>query len=636
MKFLKTIALLLFVINSFSQVKKNDSITSATFLDHKNYDTKKVQLFKNIVLNNSSAKTTEKWIHFFNNEETKYKNNFSALFYIVRCKTILYNYSGNFEKSNKILFRFYYKYKNVANKDKLCEILKRLSHNCIKLNKKSELLLVNKEQLDICPTSTAFYELYSKVGLVDLAIKNYKKHTSHQKNGKGFKHGKDLNNIGALYKKGKKYDSAFYYFNKSLHLLQEVKQKGVKENKEKLNFWIGLVKGNLGECYLEYKNYHKAIELFSAEEKEARKWFKGKVWPYEDAYFRNIATCFFNTAKLSLGKKYIDSLFFKKNVFFYTKLKLEYYNASKRYDSAYHYHELYIKIYDSIAKQNKQELNKSILKLIDLQEEAVARNFKIAEIEEVHKYHRRELIIISIIITLLVILAITLIHFILKKNNQNAIIEKQNEAINKSLLEKNVLLSELHHLVKNNFQIIISILNLQLRKIRDNELKNIFQYSINRVSTIARIHDELHQNKNLHKIILCDYVESIISNLKILYSSLQAITIDINIDPKICILIDQTQALGLIINELITNSNRYAFSKTTDKLIHITITEKKGIVYFNYTDNGIGFDLSKISTENSIGLTLIQRLANQLGTKADITAKKGMNITFSFKNKYDS
>jgi two-component sensor histidine kinase len=633
MKFLKTITLLLFVTNSFATIKKNDSLKSITFFNYTNYDIKKVRLFNNIVLSNSSGKSTKEWIHFFNIEETKYENNFSELFHITRCKTILYNHTGNFEKSNKILYSFYYKYKNTANKNKLCQILKTLSNNCIKLNKKSELLLINKEQLEICPTSATFYELYSKIGLVDLAIESYKKKTSYKKKGKSFRHAKDFNNIGALYKKGEKYDSAFYYFNKSLKIFQQIKQKGVLKNKEKLNFWIGLVKGNLGECYLEYKNYYTAIKLFSVEEKEARKWFKGKLWPYEDAYFRDIATCFLNTGQLNLAKKYIDSLFFKKNIFFYTKLKLDYFNATKKYDSTYHYHKLYVKIYDSIAKQNKQNLNNSIKKLIDFQEELVAQKFKIAEIKEDHKFHHRELIIISIILALLVILTIALMYYILKKNNQKVIIEQQNEAIKKSLLEKNILLSELHHRVKNNFQIIISILNLQLRKIKDHQLKNTFQYSINRISTIAQIHDKLHQNKNLHKIILYTYIENIINNLEIVYNSLKAITIDINIDPKISIHIDQTQALGLIINELVTNSNKYAFSKPTDNLIHITIKEKKGIIHFSYTDNGQGFDIDKIITENSIGLTLIQRLANQLGTKVDITAKKGMSTTFSFKKK---
>ena len=635
MKLLKTIALLLFVINSFAEVKKNDSIKSNSFLNDTTYDIKKVRLFKNIVLNNSSGKTTKEWINFFNIEETKYKNNFSELFHIMQCKTILYNHLENFEESNKILFGFYYKYKNDTNKTKLCQILKTLSNNCIKLNKKSELLEIYKEQLEICPSNTTFFQLYSKIGLVNLAIESYKNTASFKKNGKSFSHGKELNNIGVLYKKAKKYDSAFYYFNKSLKTFQQVKQKGVLKNKEKLNFWIGSVKGNLAECYMEYKNYYKAIALFRIKEKEARKWFNGKLWPEEDAYFRDIATCLLNTGKPSLAKKYIDSLFFKKNILFYTKLKLEYLNATKKNDSTYYYHKLHLKIYDSIANQNKEELNNSIIKLLDPKEKVIAKKFQIAESEEEHKFHHRENIIISIILAVLVVLTITLIHLIFKKNNQKIIIEKQNKIISESLLEKNISLNKLHHGVKNNFQTIISILNLQLRKIKDHQLKNTFQYSINRISTIAQIHDELHQNKNLHKIILYYYIESIINNLEIVYNSLKAITIDINIDPKISIHIDQMQALGLIINELITNSNRYAFSKTTDKLIRITIKEKKGIIYFSYTDNGQGFDINKIATENSIGLTLIQRLANQLGSNADITVKNGMNTTFSFKKDYD-
>jgi|TARA_B110000240_G_scaffold121369_1_gene135618 two-component sensor histidine kinase len=630
MKFLKIIALFLFVINSFSQDQKNDTIILNSFLNQTNYSNKKIQLFKRILVSNSSTKTTEEWIHFFNKEETKTINNFNELFYIVQCKSMLYIHVEAYEKSNDILYSFYYKYKNVANKDKLCSILNTLSNNYIKLNKKSELLLINKELLEICPKISKLYGLYSKIRLVDLAIKNYKKTNPYKGNDTDFNTGKNQNNIGVFYKRDKKYDSAFYYFDKSLNILEKLKQKGTVENKEKLNYWIGLVKGNLGECYLEFKNYDKALELFSDEEKEARIWFEIKKWIYEDDYYRNIATCFLNTGKLNLAKKYIDSLFLKKNTLYYTKLKSEYFDITKRYDSAHYYNKLFLNKSDSIEEQNKQELNNIILNLIDFQEELVTKEL---EIEEHDKLHHRELIIILFILIFLITLIAILVILIYKKSNQKGIIEKQNESINSSLLEKNVLLGELHHRVKNNFQIMISILNLQLQKLKNNEFKTTFQYSINRVTTIARIHDKLLKSKSLSEIGTKDYIESIIDDLKIIYNNLDAIDIRINVDSKIFIFIDQTQALGLIINELITNSNKYAFTRKTNNLIQLNIIEKEGVIYFDYLDNGVGFDLNNINKKNSIGLTLIQRLVNQLGTEANINSKKGMQITFSFKNK---
>ena len=134
MKFLKILALFLFVINSFSQNQKNDTSILNSFFNETNYSSKKTQLFKRIIVSNSSTKTTEEWIHFFNKEETKNKNNFLELFYIAQCKSMLYNHVKAFEKSNDILYSFYYKYKYAANKDKLCKILNTLSNNNIKLN----------------------------------------------------------------------------------------------------------------------------------------------------------------------------------------------------------------------------------------------------------------------------------------------------------------------------------------------------------------------------------------------------------------------------------------------------------------------------------------------------------------------
>jgi two-component sensor histidine kinase len=635
MKFLKILAFFLFVINSFSQVKENDSIAFSNFLIEKDYLTKK-NIYRSILTDNPSIKTTKEWLNFFKNEETKYKNSFSELYFITLCKVYLLNHKGFYEKSNEIITQFYYKNKNVSEKDKLCILLNILYKNCIRLNKVSELIIINKERLQTCfPSSIAFYDIYSKVGLLDLAIKNYKEAKFYQKNGTNFESGKNQNNIGVFFKRGKKYDSAFYYFDKSLTILDKLKEKDFVKDQKKLNFWIALVKGNLGECYLEFKEYDKALDLFIIEEKESKKFYQKRPWIFQDDYYKNMATCYLNTGKLSLAKKYIDSLLYKKNDFLYSKLKSEYFSVTKRYDSVYYYNKIYVEISDSIAKQEKKELNSSFVKLIDFQEELASQEFKIIEAQKENKLNKRDLIVISIILVISLLFIVTLINLIYKKNIQKGIIEKQNVSINNSLSEKNILLSELHHRVKNNFQVMISILNLQLQKIKNSEFKDTFQYSINRVTTIARIHDKLLKNDNLSRIPLYNYIENIVDDLKIIYNSLHAVKININIDPKLLIYIDQTQALGLIINELITNSYQYAFSNQKDNLINIAITEKEGVIYFNYSDNGIGFDLNKINKNNFIGITLLQRLVNQLGTTANITPKDGMKITFSFTNKLE-
>ncbi|PQJ81606.1 histidine kinase dimerization/phosphoacceptor domain -containing protein [Polaribacter glomeratus] len=636
MKFLNIFAIFLFVINSFSQVKKSDSIIYVNFLNEKNYENKK-NIFKNILKGNSTIKSTEEWIKFFNNEERKNKSDFLALYNITLCKVFLYNSERSLEKSNEILYNFYYKFKNNPEKEKLCRLLNLLFRNCEKLNKTSELLIINKEKLETCsPNTIVFYDVYSKLGLLDLAIKNFKVSKSYKEDEISFENGTNQNNLGVFYKREKEYDSAFYYFDKSLNILEKVKKTDVVKDNKNLNYWIGLVKGNLGECFLEFKNYNKALELLTEEELQSRLFYKGTIWPYEDDYYKNMAICYLKTDKLSLAKKYTDSLFLKKNILSYSKLKSAYFEIIKRYDSAFYYNKLYIEASYLTEKQNKQELNTSILKLLDFQEELISQKFKITEIENENKSNKKEFLIIFSILVVLVVFIILLINLIYKKNIGKKIIENQNEAINNSLLEKNVLLGELHHRVKNNFQIIISILNLQLQKINNEEFKNTFQYSINRVTTIARIHDKLLKNNNLNEIPLKDYIENILTDLKVIYNSLHTINININVDRKIFIYIDQTQALGLIINELITNSYKYAFSNNNNNnLINLTISEKEGIIYFEYSDNGIGFDLNNIMIENSIGLKLIQRLANQLGTKADITSREGMETTFSFKNKLD-
>lgn len=474
------------------------------------------------------------------------------------------------------------------------------------------------------------------MGLTDLAIESYKREKDFKENEVSYKTGTHLNDIGVFYKRDEKYDSAFYYFKKSIKVLTHVKENNLEKDIEHLNIWIGLAKGNLGECYLENKEYEKAIPLFLYEEKESKIFFNKSIWDGLEDFWADIASCYIHTDKLSLAKKYIDSLRQKNNRLYYYKLKYEYFQVLKKYDSANYYNVKYNRISDSLFKDKKEKRNLNFLKLLEFQEKAVNQQYKINDINKENKANEKRIQTNLIFIFILTIASLLLFYFLIKFKKQKKLIEFQNKSINKALSEKSVLLSELHHRVKNNLQMMTSILNLQQNKLKSDELKDTFQYSINRISTISKVHNKLFNNKSLTKISLNNYINNIVNELKTIYPNFKTVDFNINVQEGLYIHIDQTQALGLIVNELLTNTYKHAFLDKNNSKINLSISEKNDIIYFSYSDNGVGFDLNSINKKSSIGIVLIERLANQLEANAIFESKNGMSVSFSFKNKFIS
>ena len=223
----------------------------------------------------------------------------------------------------------------------------------------------------------------------------------------------------------------------------------------------------------------------------------------------------------------------------------------------------------------------------------------------------------------------------------NALERKQvEEQLNASLKEKEVLLKEIHHRVKNNMQVISSLLNLQSSRIKNGEILEMFKESQDRIRSMSLIHERLYQSADLAKIDFSHYIQNLAAYLFQSY----------RIDPEAVVLntdvhdvsLDINKAIpcGLIINELVSNSLKYAFpqSKERDKKkrvkgqIDIQLTTDDGKVVLIVKDNGIGLpeDLN-IETANSFGLQLVTTLVAQLNGSVDIKRKPGT----AFKIKFD-
>jgi len=215
---------------------------------------------------------------------------------------------------------------------------------------------------------------------------------------------------------------------------------------------------------------------------------------------------------------------------------------------------------------------------------------------------------------------------------------KQNEEqIKASLNEKEILLKEIHHRVKNNLQVIISLLNLQANTISNEEIKEIFEESQDRIKAMAIIHEKLYQSKNFEEIDFAGYIKNLTDYLLHSYN-IQGKNVSIQTDSEnIPVDIDMAVPLGLIINELVTNAFKYAFKNKTQGKITVGLHNNgKDHLILEVADNGIGIspDINYRNT-NSLGLQLVCSLTQQIEGTIELKNDNGTSfcITFPYKKK---
>jgi PAS domain S-box-containing protein len=208
-----------------------------------------------------------------------------------------------------------------------------------------------------------------------------------------------------------------------------------------------------------------------------------------------------------------------------------------------------------------------------------------------------------------------------------------NEKLRQSVEEKDVLLKEVHHRVKNNLQVISSILNLQSSYVKDQQTLNILKESQNRIKSMAFIHESLYQTKDLSSINFSEYVSSLSHNLIHSYSNINH-EIKLSLDIQLIFLnLDLAIPCGLIINEIVSNSLKYAFiDDHKDAVVTINMKTEGDNIRLIIGDNGIGLPqhINYKNTE-SLGLQLVVTLVDQLNGTIDIDTKNGTFYAIEFK-----
>lgn len=211
--------------------------------------------------------------------------------------------------------------------------------------------------------------------------------------------------------------------------------------------------------------------------------------------------------------------------------------------------------------------------------------------------------------------------------------KEAEERLKASLLEKEVLLREIHHRVKNNLQIISSLLNLQSRHVEDEPALDMFQESRNRVRSMALVHEKLYRSDDLGKVDFCEYIRSLGRHLFMAYG-MNSATVDLEVDVRNVFLdINTSIPCGLIVNELVSNSLKHAFGKKARGKIRVVLQPENNDKFkLIITDNGKGLpeglDICKTDT---LGLQLVSMLVDQLQGTMNIERNNGTSFEVVFK-----
>lgn len=201
-----------------------------------------------------------------------------------------------------------------------------------------------------------------------------------------------------------------------------------------------------------------------------------------------------------------------------------------------------------------------------------------------------------------------------------------------SLQEKETMIKEIHHRVKNNLQMIASLLGLQLFRTDDEIAHEILQESRNMVYSMSMTHEKLYRSKDLAGIDVCEYIESLSDHLVNDFCSggdRPPVEVIIDCAGHLVLNIDAGIPCGLILNELITNSLKHAFDGMEKGEIRILFLERDGRFVLDYHDNGPGVsDTSALMTGDSLGMEITETLAEQLDGTMEITSAPGQGVRY--------
>lgn len=510
-----------------------------------------------------------------------------------------------------------------------------------------------REYLDILPEYHKYSKKYNiktesnlyyekEVAFIYYKLKDYEKAIEYfkilsKKEEYIFDKASRFNDIGQSFSKLNQIDSAKYYYNKAIKLSEEWKlivEKRGDRGANYLNYidyFVDVIKANKATLKHMNNDYKNTLPLFFKELKGAKKFEEKNI--IVNAYF-SIAHTYFNQNKPNLSLAYSDSilLFLKNHTNYNQKLNalnlkgksLLLLNKSNQANIIFKKHDTLL---DSLnTEKRKKEYRLGAIKHETSLKEEALNTAKLKSVKEKKIIENQQYGLIF-----LIIIVVGSLFFYFKLKRKSKIIQLQKNLAAESLKEKEVLLKEIHHRVKNNLQVVSGLLAIQSKKDQSENFNHILNQSQSQIESMSLVHEMLYQKENLNKISMQEYLEKLSTNL--LISSGETVTLNINAN-TIYFHIDYANPMGLILNELITNSIKHGFKGRKNNKIFITITQENDVYVLKYSDNGIGLaTASKESKNKKFGERLIKSLSEEMGANYSRNNKNGVSYIFNFKVK---
>ncbi len=560
----------------------------------------------------------------------------------------LYYDLGDYEKSLAIVKELYEEIDSydLGTKELILELMDA-DYAKLELYEKQIEVRRRKRELGITK-NIAFYDIYSSLGQHRKAMKDYM--TEEKKeidDGDFYAQAAYNNNIGNYLRLDKSTPTALTQFNKANALIDvyfsDVIQVKSDNQIVQANHLKGVILGNIGKCYVQLKEYEEAIPYLEKSIEAIKKYNPGRFSSDLVENTLEIAECHLNLNNFEKATDYLsDDLTPVKteNILKKNRLYASYYDKTGDYRSSNTYLKRNTRIRDSI-EFNESNIRNQQLAAVITQEVEYSKDMieqQKADLEQSRndiaaKDERISLVFISLIFTLLGFAG--LVYAYLKSIKNQRLIAEQKHIIENSLVEKDSLLKEIHHRVKNNLQMVSSLLSLQTKNTRSKAAIEALEEGKSRVKAMALIHQKLYQNDDLSVIEMQGYIESLINSVQSVYKK-GGHNINITIDAEgVELDIDRAIPFGLILNELVSNSFKYAFPQNEEDgkiYIHLRkIAGREG--FFEYTDNGVGLPKDTEERANSsMGIRLMNRLANQLQTNLNTDkTSDGVRFWFNFK-----
>lgn len=208
--------------------------------------------------------------------------------------------------------------------------------------------------------------------------------------------------------------------------------------------------------------------------------------------------------------------------------------------------------------------------------------------------------------------------------------QKKNEnTIRQALSEKTTLLGEIHHRVKNNLTIIFGLLEMQIIQSESEDVIQILRESQGRIRSMSMIHEMLYKTTNLESVDVTQYIKELAENIYKTYHRFEKVDLRINNETPVFLPLNKMIPCGLLLNEILTNSYKYAFEGREQGVISISTEMEENLLLLKIADNGIGIDEKELDKKtHSLGMKLIHSFNKQLKSEMTVENNNGLQYTF--------